>query len=130
MGVLYHRRNPARHLELLRRMLKPGGTLVLETLVLPDDRLGPVLIPESRYARMRNVWSIPTALELQRWVSHAGFGGVKLLDVTITTVEEQRTTEWMTFESLAQALDPQDAGRTQEGYPAPTRALLLARNGI
>ncbi len=38
MGVLYHRRAPARHLGILRSLLRPGGELVLETLVL--DRPG------------------------------------------------------------------------------------------
>ena len=34
MGVLYHRRNPVRHLQQLVSFLKPGGELVLETLIL------------------------------------------------------------------------------------------------
>jgi tRNA (mo5U34)-methyltransferase len=33
----------------------------------------------------------------------------------------------MTFESLADFLDPQDIGKTIEGYPAPKRAVFLAR---
>ena len=41
-------------------------------------------------------------------------------------VDEQRSTEWMRFDSLASALDPNDSGRTVEGWPAPERALLLA----
>jgi tRNA (mo5U34)-methyltransferase len=32
----------------------------------------------------------------------------------------------MRFESLAEALDPVDPGRTLEGLPAPRRALLIA----
>lgn len=127
MGVLYHRRDPQQHLEQAGRMLRPGGTLVLETLVLGDDADGPVLIPHSRYARMRNVWMIPSSQELHRWVLKSGFSNINQVDVTVTTIQEQRTTQWMTFESLAQALHPEDAGRTLEGYPAPTRALLIAR---
>jgi len=128
MGVLYHQRDAMQHLERLLALLKPHGTLVLESLVVPDNAYGPVLVPESRYARMRNVWAIPTVEELLRWVWAAGYRAVKLLDVSITSVHEQRRTEWMSFESLAQALDPNDAGRTLEGYPAPTRALLIAEN--
>ncbi len=127
MGVLYHRRDPLQHLEHIRALLKPGGTLVLESLVLTDDAFGPVLVPRSRYARMRNVWAIPTSAELLRWVTQAGYQAAALVDVTKTTVQEQRSTQWMVFESLAQALDPADSGRTLEGYPAPARALLIAR---
>ena len=54
-------------------------------------------------------------------------GGV-VLDVSATGLQEQRSTEWMKFESLAQALDPNDEGRTLEGYPAPARALLIAKS--
>jgi tRNA (mo5U34)-methyltransferase len=33
----------------------------------------------------------------------------------------------MTSESLAEFLDPNDPGKTIEGYPAPLRAVLVAR---
>jgi tRNA (mo5U34)-methyltransferase len=127
MGVLYHRRDPMQHLQQIHALLKPGGILVLESLVLPNGAQVPLLIPQPRYARMRNVWSIPSCEELLRWVRESGYAAEKLVDVSRTTVQEQRSTEWMQFESLAQALDPKDAGRTLEGYPAPTRALLIAK---
>jgi tRNA (mo5U34)-methyltransferase len=128
MGVLYHQRNPLLLLREILTLLRPGGTLVLETLVLPDSTLGPVLVPRTRYARMRNVWAIPDKDELERWVREAGYASTRLVDVTVTITGEQRTTPWMAFESLAQALDPGDPGRTLEGYPAPTRAVLIARS--
>jgi tRNA (mo5U34)-methyltransferase len=127
MGVIYHRRDPLAHLQQIHTLLDDGGALVLESLVLPGDEPGPLLVPRSRYARMRNVWAIPSCRELQRWVLQAGFASAVLLDVSVTTVDEQRRTDWMKFESLAQALDPNSPGRTLEGYPAPVRALLLAR---
>jgi len=127
MGVLYHRRNPVEHLEQIRTLLRPDGALVLETLVLPDATHGAVLFPQTRYARMRNVWAIPTIESLLGWVTQAGFKTPCLIDITTTTTGEQRSTEWMRFDSLAEALSPADAGQTLEGYPAPTRALLLAR---
>ena len=127
MGVLYHRRDPVEHLEQIRALLRPDGALVLETLVLPDEKHGPVLVPESRYARMRNVWAIPTIDRLLAWLREAGFKTSQLVDVTATTVQEQRSTQWMRFDSLAEALHPKDARQTVEGYPAPTRALLIAR---
>jgi len=44
----------------------------------------------------------------------------------VTSTDEQRRTSWMTSESLAEFLDPQDASKTVEGYPAPLRAVLVA----
>ena len=126
MGVLYHRKDPHHHLQRIRSLLKNGGTLVLETLVLPKGGEETVLIPESRYARMRNVWSIPGIRHLQNWVKNAGFQAARVVDITPTTVLEQRTTDWMRFESLEQALDPSDRSLTVEGLPAPVRAVIIA----
>jgi len=126
MGVLYHRRSPFSHLAELRGLLRRGGELVLETLVIAGEA-GRVLVPESRYAKMRNVWFIPSPATLAGWLKRAGFREIRVVDVTTTTVEEQRATPWMRFESLADFLDPGDPGRTVEGYPAPCRAILLAR---
>lgn len=127
MGVLYHQRQPAEHLRKLGAYLKPDGRLVLETLILEgvDDE---VLVPEGRYGKMRNVWHVPTVGALKGWLKEAGFGKVDVIDVTPTTVDEQRATEWMRFESLADFLDPQDSSRTIEGHPAPVRAAVVARS--
>lgn len=126
MGVLYHRPNPIDHLQRMRSTLNRGGQLVLETLVL-DGSGSHVLTPESRYAKMRNVWFIPTVELLSVWLRRSGFRDVKLIDVSTTTSEEQRSTDWMTFESLAEFLDPDNHLKTIEGYPAPTRAIFTAR---
>ena len=128
MGVLYHRRDPIHHLERIRSLLKIGGTMVLETLVLPKHRPGDLLVPEGRYARMRNVWAIPGRERLLAWVKQAGFKNAEVVDVTVTTTSEQRTTHWMSFESLEQALDPDDPSLTIEGLPAPVRAIIISRN--
>lgn len=125
MGVLYHRRSPVDHLLELRGALRPGGQLVLETLVIEGDG-DQVLVPSGRYAKMRNVWFIPTPGMLQIWLSRCGFRKVRTVDVTATTLEEQRSTEWMRFESLADFLDPADKRLTIEGYPAPRRAVVIA----
>lgn len=125
MGVLYHRRSPFDHLYQLRDALRPGGELVLETIVI-DGKLGEVLVPEGRYAKMRNVWFLPSALTLESWLKKCKFRNVRLVDVTTTTLDEQRTTDWMTFNSLPDFLDPDDRSRTLEGHPAPKRAVFLA----
>lgn len=126
MGVLYHRPNPIDHLQRMGSTLTPDGQLILETIVL--DKYGNhVLTPESRYAKMRNVWFLPTVELLSIWLRRSGFRDVELLDVAKTTVEEQRSTAWMTFESLADFLDPSDHTKTIEGHPAPVRAILSAR---
>ncbi|WP_428633975.1 tRNA 5-methoxyuridine(34)/uridine 5-oxyacetic acid(34) synthase CmoB [Sedimenticola sp.] len=128
MGVLYHRRSPIDHLYELKAALRPGGELVLETLVI-DGKAGQVLVPEGRYAKMRNVWFIPTPDTLAGWLTRCGFHHVRVVDVTPTTTTEQRSTDWMRFESLADYLDPNDSSRTIEGYPAPLRAVLIADAG-
>ena len=127
MGVLYHQRAPLEHLAQLQATLRPRGELVLETLILPGaDSL--VREPEDRYARMRNIWHLPTATALESWLAQVGFRDIRLVDITVTTVDEQRSTEWMPFESLAGALDPEDAASTVEGWPAPTRALVICKS--
>ncbi|MDH5302234.1 MAG: tRNA 5-methoxyuridine(34)/uridine 5-oxyacetic acid(34) synthase CmoB [Gammaproteobacteria bacterium] len=126
MGVFYHRRSPIDHLLELKACLKPGGELVLETLIV-EGGLGHTLVPEDRYAQMRNVWFIPSCATLELWLRRCGFENIVLADLNQTTVHEQRQTDWMQFESLPQFLQPDDHNLTIEGYPAPTRATFIAR---
>lgn len=125
MGVLYHRRSPIEHLMELRDALRKDGQLVLETLVVDGD-VNTCLVPSGRYARMGNVWFLPSTDMLLLWLNKLGFRNAELVDVNTTSTDEQRSTEWMTFHSLANFLDPQDPGRTIEGYPAPKRATVTA----
>ncbi|MBI3561808.1 MAG: tRNA 5-methoxyuridine(34)/uridine 5-oxyacetic acid(34) synthase CmoB [Gammaproteobacteria bacterium] len=125
MGLLYHQRQPSDHLNELAGWLRPGGELVLETLVI-DVAGDEVLVPKDRYARMPNVWAIPSVARLTRWLSEAGYQHIRCVDVSITTLAEQRRTAWMQYHSLADFLDPNDNTRTIEGYPAPTRAIMIA----
>jgi len=125
MGVLYHRRSPLDHLYELRACLRSGGELVLETLVIEGDE-GSVLMPEGRYAKMRNVWFFPTIATMELWLRRCGFKNVSCVDISVTSLEEQRATPWMTFESLADFLDPDDRSKTIEGHPAPMRAVFTA----
>ena len=125
MGVLYHRRSPLDHLFELRGCLRPGGELVLETLIIEGDE-GTVFMPEGRYAKMRNVWFLPSIKTMLLWLRRCGFKEVVCVDTNRTSVKEQRSTEWMRFESLRDFLDPNDHSRTIEGHPAPLRAVFTA----
>ena len=125
MGVLYHRKSPIDHLAELKDTLKPGGQLVLETLVI-EGELGEVLMPEDRYAQMRNVWFLPTCDTLLLWARRAGFKNPRIVEKNITSLEEQRSTDWMQYQSLTDFLDAEDKSKTLEGYPAPLRATLIA----
>jgi len=125
LGVLYHRKDPAGHLQRVRRQLAPGGTVVIETLIIPgsdDDELD----PPDRYANMRNVHHLPTRTRLLRWMDEAGFLDARIVDVTATTIDEQRSTDWMPFHSLRSALR-RDLQATIEGHPAPGRAVAIGR---
>lgn len=125
MGVLYHRRSPFDHLFELKGFLRSGGQLILETLII-EGRENEVLVPAGRYAKMRNVWFIPTVDLLKIWLRKSGFKNIRVANVCKTTIDEQRSTGWMTFESLPQFLKPGDQNRTVEGHPAPARAILIA----
>lgn len=125
MGVLYHRRSPLDHLLELRDCLISGGELVLETLIVEGDE-GTVFMPEGRYAKMRNVWFLPSIATMHLWLRRCGFTNIECVDTTRTSTEEQRKTEWMRFESLADFLDPEDHSKTIEGHPAPLRAIFTA----
>ena len=125
MGVLYHQRSPIEHLRQLRGTLRQGGQLVLETIFIPGEEPR-ACTPADRYARMKNVWLLPTLAELTTWLQRTGYRDIEIIDTAITTGDEQRATEWMSFESLQEALDPRDPTRTVEGWPAPRRVVVTA----
>ncbi|MDH3641434.1 MAG: tRNA 5-methoxyuridine(34)/uridine 5-oxyacetic acid(34) synthase CmoB, partial [Gammaproteobacteria bacterium] len=124
MGVVYHRPDPVAHIKRLLTFTAPGGKVVVESLVVRDMAS---LQPPARYARMRNISVIPSTDRLCRWLLDAGFEDVALVDVTDTSLAEQHSTTWMRFESLEEALDPEDRTRTVEGLPAPVRAVVTGR---
>lgn len=125
MGVLYHRRSPMDHLRELKDCLRDGGQLVLETLIIEGEPRE-ALVPEGRYAKMRNVWFLPSVDTLLSWMRKCGLKNPRVVDICKTSIEEQRSTDWMTFESLPDFLDPNDDSFTAEGHPAPVRAVFLA----
>lgn len=125
MGVFYHRRSPMDHLLELKNTLRPGGQLVLETLVI-EGGLGDVLVPEGRYGMMNNVWFLPSCDTMLSWLRKMGYHNPRVVDICPTTTEEQRATEWMRFHSLPEFLHPDNSALTVEGHPAPIRAVFVA----
>jgi len=125
MGVFYHRKSPMDHLRELKEALRPGGQLVLETLVI-EGKLGDVLVPEDRYAKMNNVWFLPSCETMLSWLRKMGFNNPRVVDICKTTTEEQRSTDWMKFHSLPEFLHPDNPELTAEGHPAPIRAVFVA----
>jgi len=125
MGVLYHRRSPIDHLLQLKDQLRIGGELVLETLVIDGDE-NTVLVPEDRYGKMNNVWFLPSVAALASWLKKADFVNIRCVDLDVTSLAEQRSTDWMPNESLVDYLEPSNINLTIEGYPAPKRATFIA----
>lgn len=125
MGILYHRRSPIDFLIQIRKMLTGDGELVLETLIIEGES-HTALIPDERYAKMPNVYFIPAIPVLFSWLKNSGFRNIRCVDISATTTEEQRRTEWIKTESLPDFLDPDDRRKTVEGYPAPVRAVVIA----
>lgn len=126
-GVLHHERDPLQSVKNLRTMVKPRGSLLLECMCLPGDQ-NEILIPESRYAQMRNAWIIPTRERIRTWLHDAGFNDVRFLYEYKITEEIQRKTKFAPYASLSEFLDPSDKEKTIEGYPAPWKAGFLAVN--
>ncbi len=125
MGVLYHQKDHLLHLQQLRTLLVNDGELVLETLII-NKKYGKQIIPKGRYAKMRNVWCLPSTNTLYTWLKKVGFKNIKLVNVTKTTPEEQRTTYWIgdNTQSIKDFLDYNDDNLTIEGLPAPHRAIF------
>lgn len=126
MGILYHRRSPVDFLMQIRNMLTSDGELVLETLIIEGEE-NIALVPDDRYAKMPNIYFIPTIGVIFSWLKHSGFKDSFCADISRTTAGEQRRTEWVNTESLPDFLDSSDNFKTVEGYPAPVRAVFIAR---
>jgi len=128
MGVLYHQRDHMAHLSQLKEMMATDAEFVIETIVVegPEDY---ILVPKDRYAQMRNVYSIPSIKTLKSWLNDANFNNVRVVDVSKTTTAEQRKTPWIGEKgaSLEDFLNPLDDSLTIEGYPAPTRAIVVCQ---
>ena len=99
---------------------------MLETWLYVDEEAGNGLMPVDNYARMPKIWFIPSISTLLSWLDHSGYVDIEVIDESVTTIEEQRSTSWMPFESLREALDLCDENKTIEGLPAPKRVIVTA----
>lgn len=126
MGIIYHRISPVEMLRDIKQALKPGGVLIVESQGISGE-LPVALFPEKTYAKVPGTYFVPTASCLVNWLSRAGFIDVELFAEHPMSSEEQRRTEWMTFESFSDFMDPSNPHLTIEGYPAPWRIYLKAR---
>ena len=109
----------------MKSCLRPGGELVIESICV-DGKAGYSLTPEKKYARMGNVWFVPSIPTLVQWLSRCGMEQISVIDESTTTLNEQRKTEWMPFDSLEDALDVNKPHLTIEGLPAPKRVVVKA----
>tara|TARA_B100000674_G_scaffold496175_2_gene525623 strand:- start:10564 stop:11547 length:984 start_codon:yes stop_codon:yes gene_type:complete len=125
MGIMYHHRSPMALLQSIRSIGVLGGTLFFDTLIM-DGTDEFALFPKGRYAKMPNVYFIPTMACLKNMLQRSGFSNIDVLSIDRTTIEEQRATPWTFEQSLEHFLDPKDKTKTIEGYPAPLRIALVA----
>lgn len=128
MGIIYHHRNPILQLQEIHQALRPGGEIILETIGIPGEE--PItLFPEDRYAKMRNVWFIPTVTTAINWLKKTKFIDIEVISNSVLTSDEQRLTKWCPppHQSLSDFLHPEDPSLTIEGYPAPIRFSIKAK---
>lgn len=126
MGIIYHRPSPIDTLRDILRALQPGGTLLVESQAIPGE--APIaLFPDETYAKVPGTYFVPTGSCLCNWMKKAGFDDIKLFCTHPMSDMEQRRTDWMTFESFQDYIDPDKPHLTVEGYPAPCRVFVKGR---
>lgn len=123
LGIIYHRISPIDVLKDIFTALKPGGRLILESQAIPGEEPY-ALFPDKTYAKVPGTYFVPTGKCLENWMKRSGFAEVRLFDSHPMSSEEQRRTEWMTFESFSDYINPENSLLTVEGYPAPCRVFL------
>ncbi len=126
MGIIYHRPSPIDTLRDILYALKPGGSLLVESQAIPGEDPY-ALFPDGTYAKVPGTYFVPTGSCLCNWMKKAGFIDINLFCAHPMSGEEQRQTDWMTFESFNDYIDPSDPRLTVEGYPAPCRIFLKGR---
>jgi tRNA (mo5U34)-methyltransferase len=125
MGILYHHTDPIGLLKKIFGAMAKGGQLIVECQGIPGEE--PIaLMPESRYAKARGFWWLPTRACLEHWLKRSGFNKVETFEDLALTGEEQRRSSHAPIDSLEEFLDQDDPSKTVEGYPAPRRFYVSA----
>ena len=125
MGVLYHRQDPITMLKELKEGLKKDSEIILDTLIIEGDE--EIALTPKRYAKMKNVYFIPTLKALYNWIEKAKFKDIEFIAKKYTNLNEQRKTPFIDGESLEDFLN-KDLTKTVEGYPPPLRVYLKIKN--
>ncbi|TLE16209.1 tRNA 5-methoxyuridine(34)/uridine 5-oxyacetic acid(34) synthase CmoB [Helicobacter apodemus] len=125
LGVLYHKKSPLDCIKMIYNALKQGGEAIFDSIIIPGKE-AICLCPKGSYAKMKNVYFIPTLSTFINWLEQCGFKEIKHIATLKTERLEQRKTPWSNKESLEDFLDS-TFKQTVEGYPAPQRAYLKAR---
>jgi tRNA (mo5U34)-methyltransferase len=108
-------------LKQLKQALKPNGEVILDTFIIESEEA--IALCPNRYAKMRNVYFIPSIPTLKNWAEIVKFKEFELLEIKPTDLNEQRKTDWIEGESLNNFLN-KDGTKTIEGYPPPLRAYI------
>ena len=121
MGILYHRKDPIEMLKEVKAGLKKGGEIILDTLIIEGNE--EIALSPIRYAKMKNIYFIPTLKALYNWIEKAKFSSIEFIGKKYTTTNEQRKTDWIEGESLEHFLNKNQT-KTIEGYEPPLRVYL------
>ena len=124
MGLLYHQRDPSKHLNSLSNRMKEGGQLVIETIVASNE-YGDYLEPKGPYASMPNVHFVHTNKGFMDLAEKEGLKVVSNSTEVQTTLNEQRRTKWMPFKSYESAVLETHQDITVENFPAPKRKFYV-----
>ncbi|EPW0562392.1 tRNA 5-methoxyuridine(34)/uridine 5-oxyacetic acid(34) synthase CmoB [Campylobacter upsaliensis] len=126
LGVIYHRSDPIKMLKDLKKALKLGGIVFLDTMYIESDE-EIALVPQNTYSKIPNIYFVPSIKALKNWCLRAGFKNFEVLATKKTDKEEQRKTAWIDSYSLENFLDPENENLTCEGYEAPKRVYVRLR---
>ena len=125
MGVLYHRENPIETLKNIYFALKANGVAIVESICIEGDS-DLVLFPYKSYAKMKNIWYIPSESVLKYWCEIAGFRYIQKIFNYYVTEDHQKKSEHSPNESLSDFLS-EDGLKTVEGYPPPYKVGYLCK---
>jgi cyclopropane fatty-acyl-phospholipid synthase-like methyltransferase len=124
MGILYHTKDYANHMEAVKKLMKKNGYLILETIISSSKKN--INIDKGQtYAGMKNIGTIFGKDNLIKILKNKGFHNIECVNESFTSSIEQRTTKWMQGRSFKDFLLPN--GNTIEGYPPVCRAIFVAQ---